>query len=81
MSAKANIQDVFLSQLREQRTPVTIFLANGIKLQGIVAAFDAFTVLLQRDGHSQLAYKHALSTIMPVTPVPLFEGSGRAGGR
>jgi host factor-I protein len=72
-----NVQDVFLNHLRESRTPVTIFLANGIKLQGTVAGFDAFSVLLRRDGHSQLVYKHALSCIMPVTPVPLFEEAKR----
>lgn len=75
MSEKAqNVQDVFLNHLRKTKTPVTIFLVNGVKLQGIVTWFDNFSVLLRRDGHSQLVYKHAISTIMPVTPVQLFEG-------
>ena len=75
MSEKAqNVQDVFLNHLRKNKTPVTIFLVNGVKLQGIVTWFDNFSVLLRRDGHSQLVYKHAISTIMPVTPVQLFEG-------
>ena len=76
MSEKAqNVQDVFLNHLRKNKTPVTIFLVNGVKLQGIVTWFDNFSVLLRRDGHSQLVYKHAISTIMPVTPVQLFEGT------
>ena len=74
MSEKAqNVQDVFLNHLRKNKTPVTIFLVNGVKLQGIVTWFDNFSVLLRRDGHSQLVYKHAISTIMPVTPVQLQE--------
>ena len=68
-----NVQDVFLNHLRKNKTPVTIFLVNGVKLQGIVTWFDNFSVLLRRDGHSQLVYKHAISTIMPVTPVQLFD--------
>ena len=75
MSEKAqNVQDVFLNHLRKNKTPVTIFLVNGVKLQGIVTWFDNFSVLLRRDGHSQLVYKHAISTIMPVTPVQPFDG-------
>lgn len=69
-----NVQDVFLNHLRKNKTPVTIFLVNGVKLQGIITWFDNFSVLLRRDGHSQLVYKHAISTIMPVTPVQLFDG-------
>ena len=80
MSEKAqNVQDVFLNHLRKNKTPVTIFLVNGCKLQGIVTWFDNFSVLLRRDGHSQLVYKHAISTIMPVTPVQLFDGDKAEG--
>lgn len=68
-----NVQDVFLNYIRKQKTPVTVFLVNGVKLQGIVTWFDNFSVLLRRDGHTQLVYKHAISTIMPSTPVQLFE--------
>jgi host factor-I protein len=68
-----NVQDVFLNAIRKQKTPVTIFLVNGVKLQGIVTWFDNFSVLLRRDAHSQLVYKHAISTIMPSAPVQLFE--------
>jgi len=68
-----NVQDVFLNYIRKNRTPVTVFLVNGVKLQGIVTWFDNFSVLLRRDGHTQLVYKHAISTVMPSTPVQLFE--------
>ena len=68
-----NVQDVFLNFIRKNKTPVTVFLVNGVKLQGIVTWFDNFSVLLRRDGHTQLVYKHAISTIMPSTPVQLFE--------
>ena len=64
-----NLQDVFLNTIRKQKTPVTIFLVNGVKLQGIVTWFDNFSVLLRRDSHSQLVYKHAISTIAPGRPV------------
>ena len=66
MSTKANnLQDVFLNHLRRTKVPVTMFLVKGVKLQGIITWFDNFSVLLRRDGQSQLIYKHAISTIMP----------------
>jgi len=68
-----NVQDVFLNHIRKNKVPVTIFLVNGVKLQGIITWFDNFCVLLRRDSHSQLVYKHAISTVMPATPVNLFE--------
>ncbi|ABC22484.1 RNA chaperone Hfq [Rhodospirillum rubrum] len=68
-----NVQDVFLNYIRKNKAPVTIFLVNGVKLQGIVTWFDNFSLLLRRDGHTQLVYKHAISTIMPASPVQLFE--------
>ena len=75
MSDKSqNVQDVFLNYLRKHKTPVTIFLVNGVKLQGIITWFDNFSLLLRRDAHSQLVYKHAISTVMPGQPVQLFEG-------
>ncbi len=64
-----NLQDQFLNLLRKHKTPVTMFLVKGVKLQGIVTWFDNFSILLRRDGHSQLVYKHAISTIMPSQPV------------
>ncbi len=68
-----NLQDVFLNHIRKNKAPVTVFLVNGVKLQGIISWFDNFCVLLRRDGHSQLVYKHAISTVMPVAPIQLFE--------
>lgn len=68
-----NLQDTFLNHVRKNKTPLTIFLVNGVKLQGIVTWFDNFCVLLRRDSHSQLVYKHAISTVMPSTPLHLFE--------
>ncbi|MEX0808135.1 MAG: RNA chaperone Hfq [Dongiaceae bacterium] len=70
-----NVQDVFLNYIRKNKTPVTIFLVNGVKLQGVITWFDNFSVLLRRDAHSQLVYKHAISTIMPAAPVQLFESA------
>ena len=68
-----NLQDLFLNTVRKQKISLTIFLINGVKLTGVVTSFDNFCVLLRRDGHSQLVYKHAISTIMPVSPVQMFE--------
>ena len=66
-----NVQDVFLNHVRKNKTPVTVFLVNGVKLQGIITWFDNFSVLLRRDGQAQLIYKHAISTIMPSQPLDL----------
>ncbi|WP_215351262.1 RNA chaperone Hfq [Sphingopyxis soli] len=60
-----NLQDLFLNALRRSKTPVTMFLVKGVKLQGIITWFDNFSLLLRRDGQSQLVYKHAISTVMP----------------
>ncbi len=70
---KQNLQDTFLNSVRKAKTPLTIYLVNGVKLQGIVAWFDNFCVLLRRDGQAQLVYEHAISTIMPSQPVQLYE--------
>jgi len=73
MSARTlTLQDHFLNSIRRGRLPVTIFLVKGVKLQGVVTWFDAFSVLLRRDGASQLVYKHSISTIMPSDAVPGF---------
>lgn len=72
-SDRNNLQDIFLNSVRRQKIPVTMFLVNGVKLQGVITWFDNFSVLLRRDGHSQLVYKHAISTVMPAAPVQLFE--------
>jgi len=71
---KQNLQDVFLNHVRKEKTLVTVFLINGVKLQGVVSWFDNFCVLLRRDGHVQLVYKHAISTVMPSQPVNLWDG-------
>ena len=77
-----NVQDVFLNHVRKNKTPVTVFLVNGVKLQGIITWFDNFCVLLRRDGQVQLVYKHAISTVMPMGPVQLQDqdlaGQGEA---
>jgi host factor-I protein len=68
-----NLQDMFLNTLRRSKTPVTMFLIKGVKLQGIITWFDNFSVLLRRDGNAQLIYKHAISTIMPAQSLDLAE--------
>ena len=68
-----NLQDIFLNSVRKSKTPVTMFLVKGVKLQGIITWFDNFSVLLHRDGQSQLIYKHAISTVMPAHPVDLSQ--------
>ena len=77
-----SLQDTFLNHVRRNKTPLTIFLINGVKLQGIVTWFDNFCVLLRRDGQVQLVYKHAISTVMPIGPIQLQDqdlaGQGEA---
>ncbi len=68
-----NLQDTFLNHVRKTKTPLTIFLVNGVKLQGVVTGLIIFACCCGRDGHSQLVYKHAISTIMPNGPLSLFE--------
>ncbi len=70
---KHNLQDIFLNQARKQHVAVTVFLMNGVKLQGVITWFDNYSVLLKRDGHIQLIYKHAISTIMPTSVLDLSE--------
>lgn len=79
-----SLQDQFLNSIRRSKTPVTVFLMKGVKLQGIVTWFDPFSLLLRRDGNAQLVYKHAISTVMPAHPpsdlvIPADEegGNGR----
>lgn len=80
MSEKShNLQDVFLNHVRKNKTSVTVFLVNGVKLQGIITWFDNFCVLLRRDGLSQLVYKHAISTVMPAGPIRLFDEDDSSG--
>ena len=66
-----NLQETFLNQIRKDKLSVTIFLINGVKLQGIITWFDNFSILLKRDSHIQLVYKHSISTIIPSESVSL----------
>ena len=71
-SSQSNLQDSFLNSVRKTRNPVTLFLVNGVKLQGVITWFDNFSVLLRREGTMQLVYKHAISTVMPSLPLDLM---------
>lgn len=71
MQKTNNLQEIFLTQLRRERRPVTMFLMNGFQMRGIITGFDAFVVVLDSDGRQQIIYKHAISTIAPVRPVDL----------
>ena len=73
-SDRQYLQDAFLNQVRKEKNSVTVFLINGVKLQGVITWFDNFCILLRRDGQSQLVYKHAISTIMPSQNVSLYDG-------
>ncbi len=73
MKGEKKTQEAFVSYLVENKTPVTVFLLYGVKLQGIITGFDEETLLLRREGHTQLVYKHAVSTIMPTGSVRMFE--------
>lgn len=68
-----NVQDAFLNHIRKNKTPLTVFLVNGVKLQGTITWFDTNTILLRREGHAQLIYKHAVSTLMPHGPVSILD--------
>lgn len=78
MTARANLQDTFLNAARRQKVPVTIFLVNGVKLGGVITWFDNFCLLLRRDRSAQLVYKHAISTVMPLSPIKLHESDTEA---
>ena len=68
-----NLQEIFLTQARRERRPVTMFLMNGFQMRGYITGFDAFIVVLTSDGKQQIIYKHAISTIVPERPVPLAD--------
>jgi len=72
--SRPQLQDVFLNHLRKHKVSCTVFLMNGVKLQGHITWFDNFSLLLRREAHAQMVYKHAISTIMPNEPVNLFDG-------
>ena len=73
MEKTKNLQDTFLCRARAERVPLTLFLMNGFQLRGVLRAFDSFTVVLDSDGKQQLIYKHAISTIAPLSPIDLHE--------
>lgn len=73
MQKKTNLQDLFLLRIRQDRLPVTLFLMNGFQMRGIVTGYDPFVVVLDSDGRQQVIYKHAISTIVPIRPVELWE--------
>lgn len=73
MQKNNNLQDIFLTQARRDRRGVTLFLMNGFQMRGYVTGFDAFTVVLVSDGKQQIIYKHAISTIVPERPIPLYD--------
>lgn len=78
MQKNNNLQDIFLTQARRDRRGVTLFLMNGFQMRGYVTGFDAFTVVLVSDGKQQIIYKHAISTIVPERPIPLYDSPSRA---
>ena len=73
MQKKTNLQDLFLLRIRQDRLPVTLFLMNGFQMRGLVTGYDPFVVVLDSDGRQQVIYKHAVSTIVPIRPVELWE--------
>jgi host factor-I protein len=80
MAARSlSLQDQFLNSVRRGKLPVTIFLVKGVKLQGVITWFDNFSLLLRRDGTSQLVYKHSISTIMPGEPPSEFTAAAARG--
>ena len=78
MNKILNLQDVFLNQARKDKIPVTIYLTNGFQFKGIVRGFDNYVVILDCEGKQNLVYKHAISTICPVKPIPILVGSEKA---
>ena len=73
MQRTENYQDLFLNLARRERTPLTVFLVNGFQMRGVITGFDAFVILLQSDGRQQMIYKHAVSTITPMSPLRLTQ--------
>ena len=78
-SRSLGLQETFLSRAREGRVPLTVFLVNGVRLQGIVTWFDSFSLLLTRGADAQLVYKRAISTIVPLQPLQLYEPEDQSG--
>ena len=73
MKTQINLQDVFLNQVRKEKTIITVFLLSGFQIKGLVTGFDSYTVVLDCEGKQELIYKHAISTIIPAKPVNFIE--------
>ena len=71
-----NIQDAFLNYMRKNKTPVTVFLLNGVKLTGTVSCFDHTSIVMKREGYTQMIYKHAISTFSPHGAISVFDWNG-----
>jgi host factor-I protein len=76
MNKAINLQDVFLNQVRKDKTPVTVFLISGFQIKGVVKGFDTYSLILDSDGKQELVFKHAVSTIIPVKPVSILDSEG-----
>jgi len=76
-----NIQDAFLNYMRKNKIPVTIFLLNGVKISGIISCFDQSTIVIKREGYTQLLYKHAISTFSPHGAVSVFDWNTPQSGK
>ena len=73
MTEQVNLQDAILKEVRRDKVPVTLFLMNGFQLRGTITGYDSFVVVLVTDGRQQMIYKHAISTIAPLSPIDLHE--------
>ena len=73
MNKTINLQDAFLFHAKKSGMPLTLFLMNGFQMRGTLSGFDSFFVVLETDGKQQMIYKHAISTIVPAKPLPLYE--------
>ena len=73
MQKTQTLQDRFLIQCRSERMPVTVFMVNGFQMRGVIVDYDSFVILLDAEGKQEMVYKHAVSTIMPIRPIPLSE--------
>ncbi len=71
MKKNTNLQDTFLTKARRQNVPLTVFLVNGFQMRGTVRGFDPFVVVLDVEGRQQMLYKHAISTVVPLSPIDL----------
>ena len=75
MKKIANLQDLFLLNARRTHAPLTVFLVNGFQMRGTITGYDSFIVMLESDGKQQMIYKHAISTIVPLTAIDLRDAS------